>query len=90
MVPFYKTSVFWSMVAGVLVSLGVGIGYQKEAEMIGALAAIIVTYLAASGIITKTEINARINYGEGYRAAERDAKWKAEEEVYRAKVAREV
>ena len=66
MVPFYRTSVFWSMVAGVIVSLGVGIGYQREAEMIGALAAVIVTYLAASGIITKAEINAMANYEEGF------------------------
>lgn len=73
MIPFYKTSVFWSAVVGALVTVGMGIGYQREVEALAAVAGIVIAYLVSAGIITKAEIHALSLYEQGYEKGLSDA-----------------
>ena len=63
----WRTASFWTMIVGILVQLGVGIGYQLEAEMIASIAATVIAYLVHQGVVQKAEIAAISNYNMGYR-----------------------
>lgn len=55
---WYKSASFWTMLVAAAVQIGVGIGYQLEVEMMGALAATVIAYLVQLGIVTKAEVQA--------------------------------
>ena len=59
--PFYKQAAFWTTIIALIVQLVIGLGYGKEAEMLGTVAATMIAYLAANGIITKASIQASAN-----------------------------
>lgn len=58
MKPAYKQATFWTFIVSVLVSLGVGFGYDLEVEMLAAISAQLIAYLTATGILKKAEIQA--------------------------------
>ena len=51
MTPVYKSAAFWSTVVGCIVSIVAGLNYQMEAEMVGAVAALIIGYLVSRGVV---------------------------------------
>ena len=59
--PVYKSAAFWTMVVATAVQLAVGIGYGKEATMMGTIAATVITYLVARGVIVNTVVKSHSN-----------------------------
>jgi len=49
--PVYKSAAFWSTVVGAIVAVVAGLQYNAEAEMIGAVAALVIGYLVSRGIV---------------------------------------
>lgn len=56
--PVYKSAAFWSTVVASIVAIVAGLQYQAEAEMIGAVAAIVIAYLVSRGIVAKAAVEA--------------------------------
>ena len=66
--PIWKSAAFWIMVVAAGVQIGVGLGYQLETEMLASVAATVIGYLVARGIIVKAAIQAAASsatYGLG-------------------------
>jgi hypothetical protein len=74
MIPFYRTSVFWTALIGAIVSVGLAIGLDEHAiEAVASVAGIVISYCIAAGLITKEEVRATFTYEEGYRDGRLDA-----------------
>lgn len=51
MTPVWKSAAFWSTVVASVVAIVAGLNYQMEAEMVGAVAAIVIGYLVSRGYV---------------------------------------
>jgi len=51
MTPIWKSAAFWSTVVGSIVAIVAGLNYQMEAEMVGAVSAIVIGYLVSRGYV---------------------------------------
>jgi hypothetical protein len=60
-IPFYKTSLFWTATVTAIVSILVGMRYNQEAAALGVVAGDIIAYLVAAGIIQKTALQVDSN-----------------------------
>ena len=51
MTPVWKSAGFWTTVVGSIVAIVAGLTYEAEAEMIGAVSAIVIGYLVSRGVV---------------------------------------
>lgn len=56
--PIYRSAAFWTTVVGSIVAIVAGIGYDAEAEAIGAVAGIVIAYLVSRGIVARAAVQA--------------------------------
>ena len=66
MTPIYKSAGFYTMVIAILIQIAIGFGVHIQPEMLATCAATVIAYLVQSGILTKAELEACLNYEVGF------------------------